>query len=105
VESPELSRRLIPADAEQRSGSLPNGAYDPTSKLKTTPGLAETLTPRELEVLKLIADGKTTKRIAELLGVSFKTVATHRTSILEKFGVHNSVSLLRCDIRRGIVEP
>jgi DNA-binding NarL/FixJ family response regulator len=63
----------------------------------------ETLTPRELEVLKLICDGYSTRAIAAHLQVSFKTVACHRSHILAKAGVCNSVQLLRWAIKLGYV--
>jgi DNA-binding NarL/FixJ family response regulator len=65
----------------------------------------EELTQRELQVLALIAEGLSTKQIAERLRISFKTAACHRGRILEKFGVHNTVSLIRQAIRHGSIEP
>ncbi len=62
------------------------------------------VTKRELEVLKLIADGKSTKEVAALLGITFKTSASHRFRLLQKFGVHESVSLVRAAMRQGIIE-
>jgi DNA-binding NarL/FixJ family response regulator len=63
------------------------------------------LTAREREVLKLIAEGRSTKEIAHQLGISFKTAACHRSRILRKFNAHNSVLLVRAAIRAGLVEP
>jgi DNA-binding NarL/FixJ family response regulator len=63
------------------------------------------LTPRELEVLKLIAEAHTSKQIAELLVISVKTVERHRANILEKLGMRDRVELTRYAIRRGLVEP
>jgi DNA-binding NarL/FixJ family response regulator len=63
------------------------------------------LTPRELEVLKLIAEAHTSKEIAELLVISIKTVERHRANILEKLGMRDRVELTRYAIRRGLVEP
>jgi DNA-binding NarL/FixJ family response regulator len=63
------------------------------------------LTPRELEVTKLIAEGHTTDAIAETLVISKKTVERHRANTLEKLGMHNRVELTRYAIRRGLVEP
>ena len=63
------------------------------------------LTPRELEVTKLIAEGHTTDEIAETLVISKKTVERHRSNTLEKLGMHNRVELTRYAIRRGLVEP
>jgi DNA-binding NarL/FixJ family response regulator len=63
----------------------------------------EKLTPRETEVLCLMADGFTTKVIAARLGMQFKTAACHRTRILQKLGVNNTVAAVRWAIRQGIV--
>ncbi|MGH2966907.1 MAG: response regulator [Solirubrobacterales bacterium] len=63
------------------------------------------LTPRELEVIKLIAEGLTSEEIAEALIISHKTVDRHRANILEKLGMRNRVDLTRYAIKRGLVEP
>jgi DNA-binding NarL/FixJ family response regulator len=63
------------------------------------------LTPRELEVLKLIAEGHTSKEIAEMLVISVKTVDRHRTNMLDKLGMRDRVELTRYAIRRGLIEP
>jgi DNA-binding CsgD family transcriptional regulator len=63
------------------------------------------LTPRELEILRLIADSYTTKEIAETLCISPKTVAAHRGHILRKLGVKDRVALTRYAIKRGLVDP
>lgn len=63
------------------------------------------LTPRELEVLRLMAEGLTTKTIARTLGIAFKTASCHRSRILEKIGVSSTVSAVMWAIRNGIVEP
>jgi DNA-binding NarL/FixJ family response regulator len=65
----------------------------------------EILTPRELEIVKLIAEAHTSKEIAELLVISIKTVERHRENILEKLGMRDRVELTRYAIRRGLVEP
>jgi DNA-binding NarL/FixJ family response regulator len=62
------------------------------------------LTPRELEVVKLIAEGHTSEEIAGLLVISKKTVDRHRANMLEKLGMRNRVELTRYAIRRGLVE-
>jgi DNA-binding NarL/FixJ family response regulator len=69
-----------------------NGDFDP-------------LTPRELEVLKLIAEAHSSKDIAEMLVISIKTVERHRANILQKLGMRDRVELTRYAIRRGLVEP
>jgi DNA-binding NarL/FixJ family response regulator len=63
------------------------------------------LTPREQEVVKLIAESYSTRQIADTLVISEKTVDRHRTNILEKLGMHDRVELTRYAIRRGLVEP
>jgi DNA-binding NarL/FixJ family response regulator len=61
------------------------------------------LTPRELEVLKLVAEGHTSDEIAELLVISRKTVDRHRANMLEKLGMRDRVELTRYAIRRGLI--
>ncbi len=66
---------------------------------------ADPLTPREREVLQLIAEGKTTKNIAGLLGLSVKTVESHRTRLMEKLDIRQTAGLVRYAIRRGLIQP
>jgi DNA-binding NarL/FixJ family response regulator len=63
------------------------------------------LTPREQEVVKLIAEAHTNKEIAQLLHLSEKTVESHRANVLQKLGMRDRVELVRYAIRRGLVEP
>ena len=63
------------------------------------------LTPRELEVLKLIAEANTNRQIADALKLSEKTVESHRGNVLAKLGMRDRVELVRYAIRRGLVEP
>ena len=63
------------------------------------------LTPRESEILKLIAEGYSGRQIAEELVISQKTVDRHRSNILEKLGMRDRVDLTRYAIRRGLIEP
>ncbi|HEY5661683.1 MAG TPA: response regulator transcription factor [Gaiellaceae bacterium] len=65
----------------------------------------DVLTPRELEVLKLIAEANTSKEIAEKLFISIKTVDRHRQNILDKLGMRDRVELTRYAIRRGLIQP
>jgi DNA-binding NarL/FixJ family response regulator len=65
----------------------------------------EPLTPRELEVLKLIAEGESSKEIAAALVLSVKTVERHRSNILRKLDLRDRVDLTRYAIRRGLIEP
>jgi DNA-binding NarL/FixJ family response regulator len=63
------------------------------------------LTPREQEVVKLIAEAHTNREIAEILHLSEKTVESHRGRVLQKLGMRDRVELVRYAIRRGLVEP
>jgi two-component system response regulator NreC len=83
--SPSISRTVVDA---WRSG--------------TTSG-TDPLTPREREVLQLVAEGHTTKGIASALGLSFKTAETHRTRIMRKLEIHEVAGLVRYAIRQGMI--
>jgi DNA-binding NarL/FixJ family response regulator len=63
------------------------------------------LTPRELEVVKLIAEAYTNRQIADTLQLSEKTVESHRSNLFAKLGMRDRVELVRYAIRRGLVEP
>jgi DNA-binding NarL/FixJ family response regulator len=65
----------------------------------------EVLTPRELEVLKLVAEGHSSQAIADTLVISIKTVERHRANVIRKLGIRDRVGLTRYAIRRGLVEP
>ena len=62
------------------------------------------LTPREREVFHLVVEGKTTKEIAQVLGISVKTADNHRTRVLEKLAVHNTAELVRYAAKKGLLE-
>ena len=68
-------------------------------------GPTEPLSPREQEVVKLIAEAHTNKEIAETLHLAEKTVESHRANVLRKLGMRDRVELVRYAIRRGLVEP
>ena len=85
--SPEVSQAVVEA-------------YQNKSEMCRDP-----LSPRERQVLQLIAEGKTSKEIAALLHISVKTAETHRSRIVEKLGIHEIAGLVRYAIRRGMVRP
>jgi|SRR5579875_1743164 two-component system response regulator NreC len=85
--SPGISQTVVEAYLQQNSGE------------------SESLTPRELQVLQLVAEGKTTKEIATSLGVSVKTADSHRSNIMHKLNMHSVADLVRYAIRRGLVQP
>ena len=63
------------------------------------------LSAREHEVLQLIAEGKATKDIAVILGISVKTAESHRSRLMQKLDIHETASLVRYAVRRGLVQP
>ena len=85
--SPGISRVVV--DAYVSKSSVPN---DP-------------LSAREHEVLQLIAEGKSTKDVASMLGVSVKTAESHRSRLMQKLDIHETASLVRYAVRRGLVQP
>lgn len=89
--SPTISTMLV--DGEAAMMNQPPGS----------PSL-QRLTPREIEVLKLIAEGKTSARIGQLLGISEKTVEKHRSSLMEKLDIHDIAGLVRFAIKNQLVE-
>jgi two-component system response regulator NreC len=75
-------------------------AYQSKSEKSKNP-----LTLRERQVLQLIAEGKSTKDVASLLGVSVKTAESHRTRLMQKLDIHETASLVLYAVRHGIVQP
>lgn len=75
-------------------------AFRSKSKKPTDP-----LTTRERQVLQLIAEGKSTKDVASMLGISVKTAESHRTRLMSKLDIHETASLVRYAVRRGLVRP
>jgi len=75
-------------------------AYLSDEQLRSDP-----LSPREREVLQLIAEGKTMKEVGAILGVSVKTAETHRMRIMGKLDIHETAGLVRYAIRHGMIQP
>ena len=65
--------------------------------------VADVLTPRQREVLQLIAEGKALKEIAQILHVSVKTVESHRTLLMDRLNIHDTAGLVRYAMRRGLI--
>lgn len=63
------------------------------------------LTPRQREILQLIAEGKSSKQIAQMLDASVKTIESHRASLMERLDIHDVAGLVRYAIRHGLVSP
>jgi DNA-binding NarL/FixJ family response regulator len=75
------------------------------SPLESDSGNAkDILTQRQLQVLLLIANGKNTKEIADILRISFKTVGCHRSNIMRRLNIHAVAGLVRYSIRHGLVK-
>lgn len=66
---------------------------------------SDPLSNRERQVLQLIAEGKSTKDVASLLGISVKTAESHRSRLMKKLDIHETASLVRYAVRRGLVQP
>lgn len=66
---------------------------------------SELLTPRQREILQLIAEGRTTREIAQILQIGIKTVETHRTQLMERLDIHDIAGLVRYAIRIGLIAP
>lgn len=88
--SPSISRTVIDSYLERVSGE-----FSPL----------EQLTQRQREILQSIAEGKNTKEIAYVLGISVKTVETHRAQLMKRLGIHDVPGLVRYAIRSGLVSP
>ncbi len=80
-----------------------NTIFEVTNRA-TKRDLLATLSPRQREVLRLIAEGKTTKQIAQVLEISVKTVETHRAQLMERLGIHDVAGLVRYAIIVGLIE-
>jgi DNA-binding NarL/FixJ family response regulator len=88
---------LSPAVSRQVSDYIRRVGQEPRS--------LDRLTPRQREILQLIAEGNTTKRIAQVLNISAKTVETHRSQLMEQLDIHDVAGLVRYAIRMGLVTP
>jgi len=85
--SPAISRHVV----EELLGGAKNNASP-----------VDVLTPRQREILQLVAEGKTTKQIAGTLGVSIKTIESHRTQLMDRLDIHELAGLVRFAIRHGL---
>jgi DNA-binding NarL/FixJ family response regulator len=100
----EACRSAIRGEAFLHAGAQTTLVRDHLRRIERH-GDCDPLTPRELEVVKLVAEGRTSDEIAELLSISRKTVDRHRANILDKLGMRDRVDVTRYAIRRGLVAP
>jgi DNA-binding NarL/FixJ family response regulator len=100
--SPAISRHVVDGFLG-RAGNGRDGSGD-RDGAAPAPG-ADGLTSRQREILQLVAEGQSTKDIAQLLDLSVKTVETHRGQIMERLGIHDLAGLVRYAIRTGLVSP
>jgi DNA-binding NarL/FixJ family response regulator len=89
VLDPEVARTAM-AEANPAASGAAADPYD-------------TLTDREKQVLKLVAEGRSNKEVAEVLGISVKTAMSHREHVMEKLAVHNRTELVRFALKRGVI--
>jgi DNA-binding NarL/FixJ family response regulator len=102
----ELAIRSVTEDKTYLSPSISRPAID--SYLERIGGPLsplEQLTPRQREILQLVAEGKNTKEVAYDLGISIKTVESHRLQLMERLNIHDVPGLVRYAIRSGLVSP
>src|SRR5690348_11224018 len=113
---PGLAKTLIRAYVAQRStraasyDSMANSQeasqqHQPATGLTSLSEDLQVLTPRELEVLRFVAEGRTNQEIADLLVLSIKTVQAHRANVMEKLGLHDITHLVRFAIHHGLIPP
>jgi DNA-binding NarL/FixJ family response regulator len=93
--SPAISKQVV-------DGYLGRATSPVTAGDGATP---DVLTSRQREILQLVAEGQSTKEVAQMLDVSAKTVETHRGQIMERLGIHDLAGLVRYAIRTGLVSP
>jgi DNA-binding NarL/FixJ family response regulator len=87
------------------SGMVLDHYLNPNPSTGDTTDHVPALTPREREIVQLIAEGRTTKEVATTLGVSEKTIEAHRGNILRKLNLHSAVDLVRYAIRNNLIQP
>ena len=101
VEALQHHRPAVPLHAFD---ILHNRAGDGKNRLAAAASAFPSLTMREREVIQLLAEGKTTKEVASLLGVSLKTAETHRSNLMRKLGLHSVSSLVLYAVRNNLVQ-
>ncbi|MEW5797513.1 MAG: response regulator transcription factor [Bacteroidota bacterium] len=102
----ELALLAISRGEKYISPAISSCLQNELKKPDTLPiGGPDSLTPRQREVLQLIAEGHTTKEIASILGMSLKTADSHRTNLMDRLNIHDIAGLVRFAIRSGLISP
>jgi DNA-binding NarL/FixJ family response regulator len=101
----ELAIRAVARGGVWLDPSISKPIVDALVRGESPPTSFELLTPRQREVLQLIAEGHSTKKIAEELSLSVKTVETHRAQLMRRLEVDNVAGLVRAALRLGICDP
>ncbi len=96
---------LSPAASKHVVGDFVQRATGGTETKESEQRQAERLTPRQREILQLIAQGQTTKEMARTLNLSVKTVEMHRSQLMDRLGIHDVAGLVRYAIRTGMISP
>jgi len=81
------------------------GFFDPEEAIKSGASAQSRLTPREREIVQLLAEGRTGKEVAMKLAVSVKTIEAHRANVMRKLNIHSVAELVRYAVRNKMVEP
>ncbi len=103
---PGLAKALVRAYVAPQASSSPDQRQHPSgTKHATLPHTLEVLTPREIEVLKMVAEGQTNQEIADQLVISIKTVQAHRANVMEKLGLRDVTHLVRFALRHHLILP
>jgi DNA-binding NarL/FixJ family response regulator len=100
--SPSISQHVLD-DYRRRLNHDRIGGPQPGTASPPERGQLARLTPRQREILQLLAEGASTRKMARTLGLSIKTVETHRAQLMERLGIHDVAGLVRFAIRAGVV--
>jgi DNA-binding NarL/FixJ family response regulator len=101
----DLAIRAVARGGVWLDPSISKAVVDALVRGEGPPQPFELLTPRQREVLQLVAEGHSSKQIADSLGLSVKTVETHRALLMRRLGVDSVAGLVRAAIRLGISDP
>ncbi len=102
---PGLAKALVRAYLVSTEHETPSEVAQPLAKNIRLGQSLRVLTPREMEILKLVAEGHTNQEIADQLVLSIKTVQAHRANVMEKLELHDVTHLVRFAIRHGLISP